>query len=303
MTLQPDPLKMYSSIGALFHNRYWLQAQLGMGGTAGVYHALDTRLDRPVAIKILATDQGDTQRLERVRREATSIAKLAHPGIVRIYDFDQSDGLFYLSLELIAGCDLWTLLAECDDILPLPSSVNICLSILDALDYAHRQGVIHRDLKPENVIVNQQFQVSLVDFGLASIRGVSRIMCDGIVYGSVYYLAPEVIQGQLADERSDLYAFGVMLYELTTGRLPFYDASPAKVISYHENNLPPRPTSLNAEIPSALEAIILKLLAKHPDERFQSAAEARAALDQVTFAQSVPSKQKKRIFGWGGRSS
>jgi len=303
MTPKTDPLRVYASIGLLFHSRYRLEAQLGVGGAGSVYRALDTRLDRLVAIKIFMADGWEADWSDRFRGEAVTIARLSHPGVVRIYDFEETDGLFYLALELIPGRDLWVLLAERKGILPLPASVSICRNILDALDYTHSQGVIHCDLKPENVMVTDgQFHICLTDFGVASNSRAKQTTCEGIIAGSVYYLAPEVIYGQPADERSDLYALGVMLYELSTGRLPFYDESPAEVMLQHRNDPPPRPTSLNTDLPPALETIIMILLAKRPDERFQSAAEARAALNQVGFAYGTASKQKRLILAREGRS-
>jgi serine/threonine protein kinase len=281
-----DLLQVYSAVESLFHGRYRLEAHLGAGGTGGVYRALDTRLDRLVALKIFVGDEQATQRLEYFRSEAVNIARLSHSGIVRIYDFNETDNLFYLALELISGQDLWTLLAERKDILPLHTSLRLCRNVLDAMNYLHCQGVIHRDLKPENVMVrDEQFNICLIDFGLAATSGVNQDTREGVIAGSVYYLAPEVIYGQRPDERSDLYALGVMLYELTTGQLPFYDENPRQVMVQHRNDPPLPPTYLNMDIPTSLEIIILKLLAKRPDERFQSAAEVRKALDDVAFDQ------------------
>jgi eukaryotic-like serine/threonine-protein kinase len=300
MTLKIDPLQVYASIGLLFHNRYLLKAQLGIGGAGNVYRALDIRLDRLVAIKIFVTEGRGIDWSDRFRSEAVTIARLSHSGVVRIYDFDETDGLFYLALELIPGRDLWALLAEHEDILPLATSVRICRNILDSLDYIHRQGVIHCDLKPENVmVVDEQFHICLTDFGVASNSRAKQTISEGIIAGSAYYLAPEVIDGQRADERSDLYALGVMLYELSTGRLPFYDESPVEVMLQHRDNPPLLATRLNTEIPTALESIIMKLLAKYPDERFQSAAEARTALNQVIFFHSPTARQT----GQRGQSS
>jgi eukaryotic-like serine/threonine-protein kinase len=253
MTLKIDPLKLYSSIGLLFHSRYRLEALLGAGGAGVVYRALDTRLDRPVALKIFRGDTRDTGWRAGLRSEAVNLARLSHAGIVRIYDFNEADDLVYLALELIPGRDLWTVLAEREAILPLHASLRLCRNILEALDYAHRHGVIHRDLKPENVMVRDaQFNICLTDFGLAFHSGTGEIPCVASIAGSAYYLAPEVIRGQRADARSDLYALGVLLYELTTGQLPFYDEDPMAVMSQHLNDPPPQPTWLNPELPAAL---------------------------------------------------
>ncbi|HLA42994.1 MAG TPA: protein kinase, partial [Aggregatilineales bacterium] len=281
--------RKFPNVGELFDGRYQLEVQLGSGGGSAVFKALDTRLSRQVAIKVLLPDEMDTQGIERFRREAISIARLTHSGIVTIYDFSEAGKLPYLVLELVNGVDLWALIYEQHRELSQEEIVKLCLYILEALEYAHKNGVIHRDLKPENVmVVDEDLHVKVTDFGLAYIRGQRRITREGVVAGSAFYMAPEVASGESSDHRSDLYALGVMLYELVTGRLPFYSENPLAVISMHLYDAPRPPSELRPDISPVLEAIILKLLVKRPGDRFTSAAEVHQALENLEQPQLNP---------------
>jgi tetratricopeptide (TPR) repeat protein/Icc-related predicted phosphoesterase len=237
-----------------------------------------------VAIKILTAGEMDENGIIRFKREAQTIARLSHPGIVTIHDFDSVNGLPYLVLELVEGRDLWALMYEQRRAFTLEQGVQIALKILDALAYAHAHGVIHRDLKPENVMLDQALQVKVTDFGLAYIRGQSRITQEGIISGSALYMAPEVASSKPSDHRLDLYALGVMLYELSAGRVPFQAENPLAVINMHVHEAPIPPSELNASISPALEAIILKLLAKNPDDRFPAAQAVSLALSHLDQA-------------------
>ncbi|MFP4320879.1 MAG: protein kinase domain-containing protein [Anaerolineales bacterium] len=291
----------FPKVNTRFADRYDLLEHLGSGGDSMVFSARDTRLDRKVALKILSPDSIDKHNIERFRREALSVARLTHPGIVTIYDFDEHDGTPYLVLELADGTDLWRLVYEQQAELSLQDALHICMNILEALDYAHENGVAHRDLKPENVIVaDDAYHTKVTDFGLAHIRGQARITQDGFVVGSAYYIAPEVANGAASDYRVDLYALGVILYELVAGRLPFYSENPLAVIAQHANQPPPPPTNYAPDIPVALEHIILRLLAKSPAERYSSAREVHAALAGIlanapTDTQDSPQSLQDRI--------
>lgn len=289
--------KTFPSVGQLFDERYQLVAQLGSGGGSVVFRALDTRLNREVALKVLGAGEMDSEAIARFRREAISVARLTHPGIVTIYDFDESDGLPYIVLELVPGVDLWKMMYEQRVEFKPEASIKICVNILDALAYAHAQGVVHRDLKPENVMVmDDELHTKVTDFGLAYIRGQSRITRDGVIAGSAYYMAPEVAGGKASDHRVDLYALGVMLYELLTGRLPFYSENPIAVISHHLYDAPLPPSRIKPDISPALEAIILKLLAKRPEDRFSSAEAVRDALLNLDSEQLQPERYSEQFL-------
>jgi predicted ATPase len=252
-------------IGTLLQDRYRLDAELGMGGMGVVYRAHDALLDREVAVKLLSQSGLGTEGRERMLREAQAIAKLNHPNIVQVHDAGQLDGTPFIVMELVEGESLHDRPPK-----DFPGIVTVASQICAALEHAHQHGIIHRDLKPENVILGPDGSAKLMDFGLA--RSVaSRLTTEGEITGTVFYLAPELALGQDFDGRADLYSLGVMLYELTTGELPFSKGDPLTVISQHihASALPPR--SKNPQIPPLLEQLLLQLLSKDPADRPESA--------------------------------
>ncbi|MBN1991255.1 MAG: protein kinase [Anaerolineae bacterium] len=279
------PSRMPSmTAGILLNNRYRLEEELGEGGAGIVYRATDEELGRTVAIKLL-TDRGGmaADKLKRFRSEARSVARLNHPHIITLFDYAETEeGWPYLVMEYIPGQDLWALdNSYSPDLMPFAESLPIIDSILAALEYSHRHEVIHRDLKPENVMITPDNQVKVMDFGLARIQGQSRLTQDGLVAGTASYLAPELALGEGGDHRVDLYAMGVIMYELLTGRRPFSGEDPLTIISQHIHAPVVPPQHYNPNIPDDLQAIILKLLAKQPLERYAAAAEVRQALAPV----------------------
>jgi tetratricopeptide (TPR) repeat protein len=258
----------------LINNRYMLESELGRGGMGVVYRARDSLLDRYVAVKVLWTSGLGSQGRARLLREAQAAARLNHPNIINIFDAGDADGLSYIIMELLDGESLYEYKPK-----SLEDTLEILRQICLALEHAHANGIIHRDLKPENVIVTSQGIAKLTDFGLS--RSVTaRISQEGIV-GTVYYLAPEQALRQDVDARADLYSLGILMYELTTGRLPFNADDPLGVISQHLNATVVPPSTHNAAIPPALDALILQLLSKRPEDRPVSAAEVREALSHV----------------------
>ncbi len=271
------------TVGSILNNRYRLKKQLGQGGAGIVYQAEDEQLKRMVAIKVLTTTgnmAGD--KLARFRSEAQSVARLNHPNIVTLYDIAEEQDQPYLVMEYIPGQDLWAFdNSFSPDLMPFKDALLIIDGILAALEYSHHHAVIHRDLKPENVMITPDQQIKVMDFGLARIEGQSRLTQVGLVAGTASYLAPELALGEAGDHRVDLYAMGVMMYELLTGRRPFSDDDPLMVISQHIHAPVVPPQHYNSQIPDNLQKIILKLLAKRPAERYQKAGQVRQDLADI----------------------
>jgi eukaryotic-like serine/threonine-protein kinase len=260
-------------IGTSLNGRYDLQAEIGSGGMGLVYRAHDRLLDRDVAVKVLSAPRLTPESRARLLREARAVARLAHPNVVTVYDAGESDGLPYVVMELVEGPSLHERPArDLDEILA------VARQLCAALEHAHGQGIVHRDLKPENVLLAADGTAKLVDFGLAR-TVASRLTAHGAILGTVAYLAPEQALGQEVDGRADLYALGVLLYELVTGRLPFTADDPVAVISQHLYAPVVPPRARNPAVPRALEALILRLLSKTREGRPASAAEVLAALD------------------------
>jgi predicted ATPase len=264
------------SPGAVLRNRYRLEAELGRGGMGIVYRATDLELKREVAVKVLSAAFADDSARLRLQREARAAAALNHPHIVTVYDVGEDEGLPFFIMELVHGPRLSESPPR-----DLEEAVNVALQICDALEHAHATGIVHRDLKPENVLFaveDDSRSVKLADLGLATPARDARITAAGSIVGTAAYMAPEQALGQALDGRADLYALGVLLYELCTGRLPFMGDNPLAIISQHVHAPPVPPRILRAEISPALEATILRLLEKDPGRRYASAAETARAL-------------------------
>jgi tetratricopeptide (TPR) repeat protein len=269
-------------LGRVLNDRYRLDAELGRGGMGVVYRGHDALLDRAVAVKVLSEAELGTEGRARLLVEAQSVAKLNHPNVVSIYDAGQADDLAYIVIELVEGSSLHDRRPE-----SLEETLSITRQVCAALEHAHSHDIIHRDLKPENVLLARDGSAKLTDFGLA--RSVaSRLTSEGTVVGTVFYLAPELALGQELDGRADLYALGVMLYELVTGRLPFLADDPVAVISQHLHAPVVPPRARNPEVPVALEALIVQLLAKAPEGRPASATEVRLVLERLAAGEAAP---------------
>jgi tetratricopeptide (TPR) repeat protein/tRNA A-37 threonylcarbamoyl transferase component Bud32 len=255
-----------------FESRYVLGEEIGRGGGAIVYRAQDTLLDRQVAIKVLHDSNLEAEGRARLLEEAKSVAQLNHPNIVTVFDAGEREGKPYIVMELVKGPSLHKARPrEIDQI------VDISRQICAALAHAHQHGIVHRDLKPENVLLGDDGKAKLVDFGLA--RSIAdRVTTEGAITGTVFYLAPEQAMGQQIDGRADLYALGVILYELVAGRLPFEAEAPLAVISQHLHAPVVPPSTYNDAVPKALERLILHLLEKKPEARPASAEECNQAL-------------------------
>ncbi len=253
---------MVIGIGATLNQRFILNSELGRGGMGAVYRATDQILGRSVAIKVLK-DHGGDEVAQKIRLEAQILARLLHDNIVRLYDFGEADGVYFLVMEEVDGSSFnkrWRAV-------PLAERLRINAQVAEALDYAHHQGVIHRDVKPANVLLTAADTAKLSDFGLSMLAEAKDE--TGVIRGTPHYMSPEQARGRRLDHRTDLYSLGVMLYECATGSVPFQGQSMA-VIAQHVSEEPTPPRFKNPEIAPSLETLILKLLAKDPDARPES---------------------------------
>ncbi|HEU5244879.1 MAG TPA: Stk1 family PASTA domain-containing Ser/Thr kinase, partial [Gaiellaceae bacterium] len=275
-----------SLIDTLFDGRYRIQRKLGAGGMADVYLAEDQELGRRVAIKILNSRHGnDDQFIERFRREAKNAAALNHPNIVSIYDRGEAEDTYYIAMEFLDGRTLKELIVS-RGAAPINVAVEYARQILSALRFAHRHGIVHRDIKPHNVLVDGEGRVKVTDFGIAR-AGTSQMTETGSIVGTAQYLSPEQARGGEVDPRSDLYSLGVVLYELLTGKTPFDGETPVEIAMKHLSTAPKPPSKLRPEIPPELDMVVLRALAKNPDDRYQSADEMEADLERVARGATV----------------
>ena len=269
-----------SLIDTLFDGRYRIQRKLGAGGMADVYLAEDQELGRRVAIKILnGRHANDAQFIERFRREAKNAAALNHPNIVSIYDRGEAEDTYYIAMEFLDGRTLKELIVG-HGAAPVRVAIEYARQILSALRFAHRHGIVHRDIKPHNVLVDREGRVKVTDFGIAR-AGTSQMTETGSIVGTAQYLSPEQARGGEVDQRSDLYSLGVVLYELLTGKTPFEGDTPVEVAMKHLSNAPKPPSELRKDIPPELDMVVLRALAKDPNDRYQSADEMEGDLDRV----------------------
>ena len=280
---------------------YEVVAPIGAGGMGEVYQARDTRLDRTVAVKLLSAADPNPERLQRFRREARAVSRLNHPNICALFDISEQDGKPFLVMEYVSG----ETLAKRIEAGPLPVSqvLRYGMEIATALDCAHREGIVHRDLKPANVMITRD-GVKLLDFGLAQLTQAaedsaemteSNLTREGVVIGTVPYMAPEQVEGRRMDARTDIFALGVVLYEMTTGKRPFRGDSVASLMAAILHSDPTPPATLRPLTPPLLDRVVQRCLAKSPDDRWQTARDLAAELrwlqeggSQVTVAQDRP---------------
>jgi TolB-like protein/Flp pilus assembly protein TadD len=269
-----------------------LVEKIGEGGMGVVWRAIDTRLEREVAVKILPPElAGDPARLARFEREAKAVAALNHPNIVTIYSVERADGIHFFTMELVDGVPLSDQLSR--DGLPLERFLNLAIPLADALSAAHEQGITHRDLKPANIMVTRQGRVKILDFGLAKLlreesgegpeapTRTNSLTRDGGLLGTIPYMSPEQVEGRAVDHRSDLFSLGTILYEMATGRHPFRGDSHAAVMSAILKETPRRVNEIEPELPADLGRIIRHCLQKDPERRCQTAKGLRNELEEL----------------------
>ena len=273
-------------------NRYKIEEKLGGGGMSVVWKAYDLVLDRSVALKVLRPEMSDDEEfIGRFRREAQSVASLSHPNIVNIYDVGEDGGLYFIIMELVDGETLRDKL-RAEGRLPVDEALRIAQQICEALAHAHARRIIHRDIKPQNILITKQGDVKVADFGIArALGGVSTTSRD-VVVGSAPYISPEQAKNGTVSARSDLYSLGVVMYEMLTGKPPFAGDSPVAVALQHVQGQVPSLREKNPDIPEAVEAVIMKALAKDPDDRFASATDMLKAIVALRTTGASPVSNK-----------
>jgi serine/threonine protein kinase len=267
--------------------KYRVLQPLGQGGMARVYRAYHPQLDRYVAIKVLRQDvANEAEMVARFKREAKAVAALRHPHVVQVFDFDTQDDLCYMVMELIEGDSLKARLIDYrtrGSRLPAGEAVRIVLDSLDGLEYAHQAGIVHRDIKPANILLTGDGAAVLSDFGIAQVAGGTHYTSSGAMMGTLQYMAPE--QGLArGDARSDIYSMGIVLYEMLVGEPPFDADTPLAILLKHMNDPLPIPREKNPDIPEPIERVLLKALAKNPEDRYPSAKEMARALSEAAVS-------------------
>jgi eukaryotic-like serine/threonine-protein kinase len=276
-------------LNRVFDGRYVIRRRLGSGGMADVYLAEDQELGRRVALKMLNDRHAsDEQFVERFRREAQSAAGLNHPNIVSIFDRGHAEGTYYIAMEFLDGRTLKELLVR-NGPTPVPIAIDYARQILGALSFAHRNGIVHRDIKPHNIVVGPDGRLKVTDFGIAR-SGASQMTEAGSIVGTAQYLSPEQARGAPVDPRSDLYSLGIVLYEMLTGAVPYTGDTPVEIAMKHLSAIPRPPSELRDDVPHDLDAVVMRALAKDPDQRYASAEEMDADLARVARGVAVLQK-------------
>ena len=279
-----DTTALDPMIGQLVDDRYEVTARIARGGMATVYRAVDRRLERTVAVKVMHPHLAESPDfVARFRREARAAARLSHPGVVAVHDQGVAGEASYLTMEYIDGPNLRTVLRERGP-LPLGEALSLVEQVLDALASAHRAGLVHRDIKPENVLLTPDGRAKVADFGLARAVTEATAATTGTVLGTVAYLAPEIVTDGRAEPSADVYAVGVLLYELLTGAQPFTGEAPIQVAFQHVNSAVPAPSAAVPWLPAEVDELVAALTARIPDERPQDAGAALALLRRTVAA-------------------
>ena len=298
-------MAMDSLIGELFDNRYRIERRMGAGGMADVFLARDESLGRMVAIKILAERYAqDEAFVERFRREATAAAGLSHPNIVSVYDRGQAAGTSYIAMEYLNGP---TLKDEITSRAPLPEAevVNWAVQALDALEFAHRQGIVHRDIKPHNMVLTDEGRLKVTDFGIARAANAAQMTEVGSIVGTAQYLSPEQARGLDVGPQSDLYSMGIVLYEMLTGELPFTGDSAVEIAMKQVSDPPPSIRKQNRLVSEGLEQVVMRSLSKDPALRHRSARQMADELRRVSRGGAVSSdtQMATRVLAGGAAAA
>jgi len=285
----PNALKEELATGATFASRYQIIEELGRGGMGKVYKVFDKETNERIALKLIKPEiASDQKTIERFRNELTTARRITHKSVCRMYDLNREEGIYYITMEYVSGGDLKRLIRRTKQI-PVGTAIAIAAQICEGLSEAHQLGIVHRDLKPNNIMIDEDGQARIMDFGIARTVKTKGITGTGFMIGTPEYMSPEQVEGKEVDQRSDIYSLGVILYEMVIGRVPFEGDTPFTVGVKHKNEQPQDPTRINAQIPADLSRVILKCLEKDKGNRYQSAGEVRSELENI--AQGLPTSQ------------
>ena len=281
-------------VGQVFDGRYKITKILGVGGMAVVFEAFDTKLNRIVALKMLKDEiANDSQSVKRFINESKAVSMLSHPNIVSIYDVSVKDNLKYIVMERVDGITLKSYMTQ-KGVLSLSETISYTEQILRALEHAHSKGIIHRDIKPQNIMLLKNGRIKVTDFGIAKLPNAETVTMTDKAIGTVFYISPEQASGKAIDQRSDLYSLGVLMYEMTTGKLPFDAESPVSVALMQVNSIAKPPREIMPNIPLGVEQIIMLAMEKQPEYRFQNAAQMLRHLLQIKSNPTYVFKTKSR---------
>jgi tRNA A-37 threonylcarbamoyl transferase component Bud32 len=296
--------------GKTLAGRYEISDLVGHGGMSSVYKATDSNLKRIVAVKLIHQHlTGDAEFIRRFEGEAEAIAQLRHSNVIQVFDFNHEDGQYYMVMEFVPGESLQERLKRLNDTgrrMSTQDAVKIAAAVCDGVDYAHKRGLIHRDIKPANIMLSVQGDAILADFGLAKLAGATQHTAAGAVMGTALYMSPEQIRGEQVDARTDIYALGVTLFEMLSGKPPYVADSAMTVLMMHLNDPLPDLRDLNPDVPAGLLEIVEKALAKSPEERYASASEMAAALralDTMIAPAAEPAADATMIAAAGAAAS
>jgi serine/threonine protein kinase/Tfp pilus assembly protein PilF len=276
--------------GSTFAGRYQIIEELGRGGMGRVYKAVDTEINEKIALKLIKPEiAADKKTIERFRNELKFARKIRHKNVCQMYDLSKEEGNYYITMEFVPGDDLKSLIRRMGRLSP-GQAITITKQVCEGLTEAHKLGVVHRDLKPQNIMIDQDGNARIMDFGIARSLEGKGITGAGVMIGTPDYMSPEQIEGKETDQRSDIYSLGVILYEMVTGQAPFEGDTPFTIGVKHKSEAPKDPKELNPQIPDDLSRIILNCLEKDKDNRYQSAGELQSEL--TTLDQGMPTTEK-----------
>jgi len=276
--------------GSLFAGRYEIIEELGTGGMGRIYRAFDKKIDEEVALKLIKPEiAAERKVLERFRNELRIARKISHPNVCRMHDLNEEGKTLYITMEYVAGEDLKSVIHRMG-ILAAGKAVFIARQVAEGLSQAHKLGVVHRDLKPGNIMIDKEGNAKIMDFGIARTLTAAGTTAEGAIIGTPEYMSPEQVEGKEADQRSDIYSLGIILFEMLTGRAPFEGETPFSIANKHKTEPPPNPRTLNPQIPAELSRVILRSLEKTKEKRYQTAEELIA--DLAAVEESLPTAER-----------